>query len=120
MLTMDVKSSIIKLIVDYMSIICGGDYLNSNCCKEDDSRYNSSESKVVKALKKMKQAAEQRLYVGKVDITSRGQSVKKQLRCAISSCFDKNNICCKECDIKNCRYKCNFIDKEVCEHQYLE
>lgn len=43
--------------------------------------------------------------------------VRKQLRCAISSCFDKNNICCKVCDIKKCRYKCNFLDKEVCEHQ---
>ncbi len=42
---------------------------------------------------------------------------KKQIRCAISGCFDKYDICCKECDIKNCRYKCNFIDREVCEHQ---
>jgi hypothetical protein len=30
------------------------------------------------------------------------------------------NICCKECSIKNCRYKCNFFDKEVCEHKYIE
>lgn len=49
---------------------------------------------------------------------SSGRYVKKQLRCAVSGCFDKDNICCKECDIKKCRYKCNFIDREVCEHQY--
>jgi hypothetical protein len=30
------------------------------------------------------------------------------------------SICCKECNIKNCRYKCDFIDREVCEHEYIE
>lgn len=58
-----------------------------------------------------------RILGNKMDKESNGHVVKKQLRCAISSCFDKNNICCKTCDIKKCRYKCNFIDKEVCEHQ---
>ena len=53
-----------------------------------------------------------------VDEQSNGHEVKKQLRCAISGCFDKDNICCKQCDIKKCRYKCNFVDKEVCEHQF--
>lgn len=55
-----------------------------------------------------------------VDEASKGHVARKQLRCAISSCFDMGNICCKECSIKNCRYKCNFIDKEVCEHKYIE
>jgi len=55
-----------------------------------------------------------------MDVTSSKPEVKKQLRCAISGCFDKDNICCKACDIKKCRYKCNFIDKEVCEHQYIK
>ncbi|KUO76233.1 MAG: hypothetical protein APF77_24055 [Clostridia bacterium BRH_c25] len=53
-----------------------------------------------------------------VDKESNEGEVKKQLRCAISGCFDKDNICCKACDIKKCRFKCNFMDKEVCEHQY--
>ncbi|HYF83775.1 MAG TPA: hypothetical protein VEB00_12190 [Clostridia bacterium] len=62
-----------------------------------------------------------RLFFSKnVDKESDGHIVKKQLRCAISSCFDKNNICCKVCDIKKCRFKCNFIDKEVCDHQKLD
>lgn len=43
--------------------------------------------------------------------------VKKQLRCTISTCFDMQNICCKACDIKKCRYICNYIDKVECEHQ---
>lgn len=55
-----------------------------------------------------------------VDAESNGHVMKKQLRCAISTCFDKGSICCKVCDIKNCRYKCNFIDKVVCENQYWE
>lgn len=55
----------------------------------------------------------------KMDEESNTYVVKKQLRCAISGCFDKNNICCKECDIKKCRYKCNFIDKDICEHQFI-
>ncbi|MEA4846868.1 MAG: hypothetical protein VB106_06505 [Clostridiaceae bacterium] len=60
---------------------------------------------------------EKPVYDKEMDEKSNRNVVKKQLRCAISSCFDKQDICCKECDIKNCRYKCNFIDKEVCEHQ---
>lgn len=57
------------------------------------------------------------LYRAIVDKESNGHIVKKQLRCTISGCFDKNNICCKACDIKKCRFKCNFLDKEECEHQ---
>lgn len=55
----------------------------------------------------------------KVDDESNGRAVEKQLRCAVSGCFDKYNICCKACDIKKCRYKCNHIDEEVCEHQFI-
>ena len=55
-----------------------------------------------------------------MDGESKEYEVKKLLRCAVSGCFDKHNICCKACDIKKCRYKCNFVDKEVCEHQYLK
>lgn len=56
-----------------------------------------------------------------MDGESKEYEVKKLLRCAISGCFDKDNICCKACDIrKKCRYKCNFIDKEVCEHQFIK
>ncbi len=54
------------------------------------------------------------------DEKSNGHVVRKCLRCDISSCFDMGNICCKECSIKNCRYKCNFADKENCEHKYIE
>lgn len=91
--------------------------MNAKCCREDSSGYIASKSMVARAVKKIRNSAERRLYVGNMDDASNGQTVKKQLRCAISSCFDKNNICCKECDIKSCRYKCNFIDQEVCEHQ---
>lgn len=56
-----------------------------------------------------------------MDKESDAYVVKKQLRCTISGCFDKDNICCKACDIrKKCRFKCNFIDKEECEHQRWE
>ena len=55
----------------------------------------------------------------KLDEVSKKQKEIILLRCAASSCFDKYNICCKACDIKNCRYKCNFLDKKVCEHQYM-
>ncbi|MGE5633313.1 MAG: helix-turn-helix transcriptional regulator [Caulobacteraceae bacterium] len=55
-----------------------------------------------------------------MDKTSNGHMVKEQLRCAISGCFDKYNICCKVCDIKNCNYKCNFINDKECKHQRLE
>lgn len=41
-------------------------------------------------------------------------------RCGNSGCLDKNDICCKACDIEKCRYKCDFLDLEVCEHQYLK
>lgn len=54
-----------------------------------------------------------------MDNMSKGDNVKKQLRCAVSGCFDKHNICCKACDIKGCRFKCNFIKEEICKHQYL-
>lgn len=60
---------------------------------------------------------EESLSNSKLDARSNGHIVKKRLRCAISGCFDMDTICCKECNIKKCMYKCNFIDREVCEHQ---
>lgn len=54
------------------------------------------------------------------DEKSNRHIVRKCLRCDISSCFDMGNICCKDCSIKNCRYKCDFADKENCEHKYTE
>lgn len=47
-------------------------------------------------------------------------NAKVMQRCGNSGCLDKNDICCKACDIEKCRYKCEFIDMEVCEHQYLK
>ena len=58
--------------------------------------------------------------VNEKDEKSNGRVVRKCFMCDISSCFDMGNICCKECSIKNCRYKCNFADKENCEHKYIE
>jgi len=55
-----------------------------------------------------------------MDIMSNGQGVKVQLRCSSSGCFDMHNICCKACGIKKCRYKCNYIDSEICEYQYIK
>lgn len=45
---------------------------------------------------------------------------KVLLRCGNSGCLDKNDICCKACDIEKCRYKCDFLGMEICEHQYLK
>ena len=59
-------------------------------------------------------------FITKTDKESNPYIVKKQLRCSISGCFDKYNICCKACDIKKCRYKCNYMDKEECEYQLPE
>lgn len=61
------------------------------------------------------------LFGIEMDIESNGHNVKKQLKCTISSCFDKNNTCCKACDIrKKCRFRCNFLDMEECPHQKLD
>lgn len=57
------------------------------------------------------------LYRIGVDKESNGHNVKKLLRCTISGCFDKYNICCKACDIKKCRYKCNHMDEKECKYQ---
>jgi hypothetical protein len=54
-----------------------------------------------------------------MDNMSDAHEIKKQLRCSISGCFDKDNLCCKACDIKNCRYKCNNLHKKVCENQFV-
>lgn len=55
-----------------------------------------------------------------MDMASRGRGVKTLLRCSCSSCFDKHNICCKACDINTCFYRCEFLDKEECEYQFLK
>lgn len=55
-----------------------------------------------------------------VDMQSNGQKVKALLRCSSSGCFDMHNVCCKACTIGNCRYKCNFLDSEICEYQYMK
>jgi hypothetical protein len=55
-----------------------------------------------------------------MDKESNGHNVKKSLRCTISGCFDKYNICCKACDIKKCRYKCNHMHEEECKYQRLD
>ena len=47
-------------------------------------------------------------------------NAKVMQRCGNSGCLDKNDICCKACDIEKCRYKCDFLDKEICDHQYLK
>jgi uncharacterized protein YutE (UPF0331/DUF86 family) len=74
-------------------------------------------AEIARALHKK---VEQLFFNEEMDNMSSYYVVKKQLRCAVSSCFDKYNICCKACDIKKCRYKCNFINKEVCEHERIE
>lgn len=55
-----------------------------------------------------------------MDMQSNGQKVKVMLRCSSSGCFDMHNICCKSCVIGKCRYKCNFLDSETCEYQYMK
>ena len=80
---------------------------------------NPSISVVCESVEKLFIVAETPLPSKPMDDVSNGQAVESPLRCAISSCFDKGNICCKACDIKKCRYKCNFIDKKVCEHQFI-
>lgn len=72
------------------------------------------------AVRRIFTKEKQWFFAKNVDNESHGHVVKKQLRCGISSCFDMGNICCKECNIKDCRYKCDFIYKEVCEHEYIE
>ncbi len=91
--------------------------MNSEYYKSEREKRNPIIVLVKKLIWILRKKAEQLFFSRKVDKESNGHIVEKQLRCAISSCFDKNNICCKACDIKKCRYKCNFIDKEVCEHQ---
>lgn len=81
---------------------------------------NSMVSIACGVIKRLFAIGERGFFSENADRESNGHIVEKQLRCTISSCFDKQNICCKACDIKNCRYKCNFIDKEVCDYQYYE
>ena len=69
--------------------------------------------------KRLSMIIEELGFSKKVDEPSNGHEVKELLRCASSSCFDKGNICCKACDIKKCRYKCNFSNQKVCEHQFM-
>lgn len=65
------------------------------------------------------ESGEKSVFNENEDDGSNGLIVQKQLKCTISTCFDMGNTCCKECEIKTCRYKCNYADKEICEHQSL-
>jgi len=91
--------------------------MDSGYYKSDETDTNTLVSTYKRLERKLREYLGLFFFGKKMDDRSDGQIVKKQLRCTISSCFDKNNICCKTCDIKKCRYKCNFMDKEVCEHQ---
>ena len=79
-----------------------------------DTKKSYAIFKVFDIAKRLFKTGNKSFYNKSMDERSNGQVVKKQLKCAISSCFDKQNICCKECNIKGCRYKCNFIDNEAC------
>lgn len=94
--------------------------MNLEFYKTKVSEDNPLAAAACRIAKKLLKIEEEPFFSKTVDEESKGHVVKKQLRCAVSSCFDKQNICCKECDIKKCRYKCNFIDKEVCEHQFIK
>lgn len=94
--------------------------MNSECSKSESKQRDSLILIAEKLIWIFWKRAERLLFSKKADEESNGHVIKKQLRCAISSCFDKNDICCKVCDIKKCRYKCNFIDTELCEHQKVD
>ncbi len=93
--------------------------MNLELYKTSNPKGNTVIAVVYGAAKRLFRIEEEPLSDKEMDEGSNGRIVKKQLRCAVSGCFDKDNICCKECDIKKCRFKCNFIDKEVCEHQFI-
>lgn len=102
-----------------MSRLCGGDSLNWNCYKEAKTEEVSRESVFARIGRKLSGSAAELGFNSNMDITSNKQKVKVLLRCSASGCFDMHNICCKACGIKKCRYKCNFLDKEICEYQYM-
>lgn len=93
--------------------------MNLEFCSLRETKCNTAIATAIAAMKRLFAMEEESLPDADMDEGSNGQSVKKPLRCSISGCFDKYNICCKACDIKKCRYKCNFLDKEVCEHQFI-
>lgn len=82
-------------------------------------KWNAATAIAYGIIERLSERKEEPLSDTDIDDKSNGHIVKRQLRCAVSGCFDMDNICCKDCYIKNCRYKCNFIDKEVCEHQFI-
>ncbi|MHB1394747.1 MAG: hypothetical protein ACYCYE_17110 [Clostridia bacterium] len=94
--------------------------MNLKLNKTKYSKRNPVMSIAYEIVKNLFTIERESFFIKKMDNESNGHIVKKQLRCTISSCFDMHNICCKVCDIKKCRYKCNFIDKEECEHQKLD
>lgn len=83
-------------------------------------RQNSMVSVACQVARKLFTIDAECFFAENMDEESNGHVVGKPLKCVISSCFDMGSICCKECNIKNCRYKCDFIDREVCEHEYIE
>jgi hypothetical protein len=94
--------------------------LNWDNCSARNIGYVPEVPTTVRIRKRLLMMVEELGYGKNVDKQSNGQEVKMLLRCDSSSCFDKYNICCKACDIKKCRYKCNYFDKDVCEHQFIE
>jgi len=94
--------------------------MNSEYYKSEIRKKGNILSRAVRLIRTLCGRVEQLLFSRKLEKEPNDHTMKKQLRCTISSCFDKHNICCKVCDIKKCRYKCNFIDKEECEHQKLD
>lgn len=101
-----------------MSIIFGGDGLNRDYYEIKNLKHKSVISVVCRISKRLFAIAERSLLNEKLDGESNVHVVQKQIKCAVSSCLDKHTTCCKACDIKKCRYKCNYADKKVCEHQY--
>lgn len=84
-----------------------------------DFRLNPMISAACAAVKRLFAIDESCFSIKNMDEESSGHTVEKQLKCAVSSCLDMGSICCKECNIRDCRYKCDFVDKEVCNHQFF-
>lgn len=93
--------------------------MNWNCNNAASESYSYGVPITTRIRKRLIMMVEELGFDKNVDMQSNGQEVKMLLRCTASSCFDKYNVCCKACDIKKCRYKCNHFDKDVCEHQFI-
>ncbi|MGI6586402.1 MAG: hypothetical protein GX301_09980 [Gracilibacteraceae bacterium] len=85
-----------------------------------DFRLNPAISAACAAVKRLFTIDGRCFSIKNMDEKSDGHVVEKQLKCAVSSCLDMGSICCKECSIRNCRYKCDYVDKEICNHQLFD